>query len=46
MLAPKEKPMAEAGLTFEVRKSDWSQTRFVEGPVPELARSPVSRPRP
>ncbi len=33
--------MAEAGLTFEVRKSDWSQTRFVEGPVPELAPGQV-----
>jgi hypothetical protein len=29
--------MADAGLVFEVKKSDWKQTRFVEGPVPELA---------
>jgi hypothetical protein len=28
--------MADADLVFEVRKSDWSQTRFVEGPVPAL----------
>ncbi len=26
-----------ADLVFEVNKSDWKQTRFVEGPVPELA---------
>ena len=29
--------MAEAGLVFEVKKSDWKQTRFVEGPEPALA---------
>jgi hypothetical protein len=29
--------MADADLVFEVRKSDWKQTRFVEGPVPALA---------
>jgi len=33
--------MADAGLVFEVQKSDWAQTRFVEGPVPELAPGQV-----
>jgi NADPH:quinone reductase-like Zn-dependent oxidoreductase len=33
--------MADAGLVFEVQKSDWGQTRFVEGPVPELAPGQV-----
>ncbi len=28
-------------LVFEVRKADWKQTRFVEGPVPELAAGQV-----
>lgn len=34
---PKENLMADEGLAFEVGRSDWKQTRFVEGPVPELA---------
>jgi NADPH:quinone reductase-like Zn-dependent oxidoreductase len=33
--------MADAGLVFEVQKSDWKQTRFVEGPAPELAPGQV-----
>ena len=33
--------MADAGLVLEVRKTDWKQTRFVEGPVPELAPGQV-----
>ena len=33
--------MADAGLVFEVEKSDWKRTRFVEGPVPELAPGQV-----
>ena len=28
--------MAEADLVFEVRKSDWRETRFVERPLPDL----------
>ena len=27
--------MTDSGLVFEVRKSDWKQTRFAEGPAPE-----------
>jgi hypothetical protein len=34
-------PMADADLVFEVRKSDWKETRFVEGPVPTLAPGQV-----
>jgi NADPH:quinone reductase-like Zn-dependent oxidoreductase len=34
---PKENLMADEGLAFEVGRSDWKQTRFVEGPLPELA---------
>jgi NADPH:quinone reductase-like Zn-dependent oxidoreductase len=33
--------MAEAGLVFEVARSDWKLTRFVEAPVPELAPGQV-----
>ena len=33
--------MADVGLVLEVKKSDWKQTRFVEGPVPELGASQV-----
>jgi hypothetical protein len=33
--------MADADLVFEVRKSDWKQTRFVEEPVPALAPGQV-----
>jgi hypothetical protein len=33
--------MADTGLVFEVRKSDWQQTRFVESPAPELAPGQV-----
>ena len=33
--------MADAGLVFEVEKADWKRTRFVEGPVPELAPGQV-----
>jgi len=33
--------MAESALTFEVGRSDWQQTRFVEGPVPGLAPGQV-----
>jgi hypothetical protein len=33
--------VAEPALVFEVRKSDWRQTRFVEGPVPDLAPGQV-----
>ena len=33
--------MTEAALTFEVGRSDWKQTRFVEGPIPELASGQV-----
>jgi hypothetical protein len=33
--------MAEPGLVFEVKKSDWKQTRFAEGPAPELAPGQV-----
>ncbi len=33
--------MPDAGLVFEVEKSDWKRTRFVEGPVPELAPGQV-----
>jgi hypothetical protein len=33
--------MADASLVLEVRKSDWKQTRFVEGPVPELTAGQV-----
>jgi len=33
--------MADAGLVFEVQKSDWKQTRFVEGPIPNLAAGQV-----
>jgi hypothetical protein len=29
--------VTDGALVFEVRKSDWKETRFVEGPVPELA---------
>src|SRR5512134_3479940 len=29
--------MPDSGLVFEVEKADWKRTRFVEGPVPELA---------
>jgi NADPH:quinone reductase-like Zn-dependent oxidoreductase len=31
----------ETQLVFEVQKTDWKQTRFVEGPVPELAPGQV-----
>src|SRR3990172_917804 len=37
----KEKHVADTGLVFEFRKSDWKQTRFVEGPVPALAPGQV-----
>jgi NADPH:quinone reductase-like Zn-dependent oxidoreductase len=33
--------MADTGLVFEVSKSDWKQTRFTSGPVPELAAGQV-----
>lgn len=33
--------MVESSLVFEVRRADWSETRFVEGPVPELAPGQV-----
>ena len=33
--------MTETALTFEVGRSEWKQTRFVEGPVPELAPGQV-----
>jgi hypothetical protein len=33
--------MADADLVFEVKKSDWKQTRFVESPAPELAPAQV-----
>ena len=33
--------MADAGLVFEVEKSDWKRTRFVDEPVPELAPGQV-----
>ena len=33
--------MADTGLVFEVEKADWKKTRFVEGPVPELAPGQV-----
>jgi NADPH:quinone reductase-like Zn-dependent oxidoreductase len=33
--------MADADLVLEVRRSDWSQTRFVEAPVPALAPGQV-----
>ena len=33
--------MADSGLVFEVDKSDWKRTRFVEGPVPEPAAGQV-----
>jgi len=33
--------MTESALAFEVRKTDWKQTRFVEGPAPELASGQV-----
>jgi Protein of unknown function (DUF2855) len=33
--------MADSGLVFEVKKSDWKQTRFVEGAVPDLAPGQV-----
>lgn len=31
----------DSQLVFEVKKTDWKQTRFVEGPVPELAPGQV-----
>ena len=37
----KGEPMADNALVFEVEKSDWKRTRFVEGPVPELAPGQV-----
>jgi NADPH:quinone reductase-like Zn-dependent oxidoreductase len=33
--------MADTGFVLEVQKTDWKQTRFVEGPVPELAPGQV-----
>jgi hypothetical protein len=33
--------MADADLVFEVSRSDWKRTRFVEGPVPALAPGQV-----
>lgn len=33
--------MADTALVFEVQKSDWKQTRFVEGALPELAPGQV-----
>ena len=33
--------MADASLVFEVRKTDWKQTRFVDSPAPELAAGQV-----
>lgn len=33
--------MAGAGLAFEVRRTEWSQTRFVESPLPDLAPGQV-----
>ena len=33
--------MVETALVLEVRKSDWRQTRFVEGPAPELTAGQV-----
>jgi Protein of unknown function (DUF2855) len=33
--------MADTGLVFEIAKADWKRTRFVEGPVPELAPGQV-----
>ncbi len=33
--------MADTALAFEVQKSDWKQTRFVEGRLPELAPGQV-----
>jgi hypothetical protein len=33
--------MAESSLVFEVKRSDWKQTRFVESPVPGLAAGQV-----
>jgi len=33
--------MATTALAFEVDRSDWKQTRFVEGPVPELVPGQV-----
>ncbi|MBS1105057.1 MAG: hypothetical protein H6Q91_559 [Deltaproteobacteria bacterium] len=38
---PNEDPLADEGLAFEVGRSDWKQTRFVEGPVPDLAPGQV-----
>lgn len=33
--------MSDAALAFEVDRKDWSKTRFVEGPVPDLAPGQV-----
>jgi NADPH:quinone reductase-like Zn-dependent oxidoreductase len=33
--------VADTGLVLEVQKTDWKQTRFVEGPVPELVPGQV-----
>jgi hypothetical protein len=33
--------MADAGLVFEVQKSDWKRSRFAEEPVPEIAPGQV-----
>ena len=33
--------MGDEGLVFEVNKGDWKQTRFIEGPAPELAPGQV-----
>ena len=33
--------MADTALAFEIEKSDWKRTRFVEGPLPELAPGQV-----
>ena len=38
---PKENPMAGEGLAFEVAKSDWKQTRFVDAEAPALAPGQV-----
>ena len=39
--ARRENPWQTTALVLEVEKTDWKQTRFVEGPVPELAPGQV-----
>jgi NADPH:quinone reductase-like Zn-dependent oxidoreductase len=37
----KEDFVGDAGLVFEVKKNDWTQTRFVDGPAPDLGPGQV-----